>query len=156
MKKLVSLFLAVVLALPTFALADLPDLSGMSYDELVQLKDKINLAMWNSQEWQEVTVPPGVYEIGVDIPSGHWSVRPALGCGPDYIIYASGVTDQGHDIDIFAGDHIMEAICDPASFLYSPEYKTSTDIIMEDGHYVRLDCTMIFTPYSGKPDLGFN
>lgn len=154
MKRLLCV-LFVLSLLPVAALADLPDLSGLSFDELVQLRGQINLAIWNSQEWQEVTISPGVYEIGVDIPAGHWSVRPVSGCGPDYIIYASGVKDQGHDIDLFAGEHIMECICDPSSAYYSGEYKTSTDIVMEAGHFVRLDCAMIFSPYTGKPDLGF-
>ena len=30
------------------------------------LKSKINLAIWNSREWQEVSVPRGVYQVGVD------------------------------------------------------------------------------------------
>ena len=155
MKRFFCILFVLVL-LPVVSLADLPDLSGLSYDELVQLRDQINLAIWNSREWREVTVPPGVYEIGKDIPAGHWSVRPASGCGPDYIIYASASADQGHDVDILAGFYIMECICDPSAIYYSGEYKTSTDIIMESGFFVRLDCTMIFSPYSGKPDLGFN
>ena len=154
MKRFICFFLLLI-ALPSFSLSDLPDLSGLSYDELVQLRDQINLAIWNSQEWQEVTVPPGVYEIGVDIPSGHWSICPVEGCGPDYVIYASGIKDQGHDVDILAGDYLMECVCDPSATYYSAEYKTSTDIVMESGHFVRLDCSMIFTPYFGKPDLGF-
>ncbi len=35
------------------------DLSHMSFEDLVTLKDQINLAIWNSKEWQEVTVPQG-------------------------------------------------------------------------------------------------
>ena len=147
--------LFVMVLLPVVSQADLPDLSVLSFDELVQLRERINLAIWNSQEWQEVTVPPGVWEIGADIPAGHWSVRPAEGCGPDYIIYASGITKQGHDIDLDAGDYIMECLCDLSAAYYSGEYKTVTDIVMEAGRFVRLDCTMIFSPYSGKPDLGF-
>ena len=130
--------------------------SASEFDSLVAIRDHINLAIWNSHQWQEVSVPPGVWEIGVDIPSGHWSVRPAAGCGPDYIIYASGTKDQGHDVDLFAGDYIMECICDISAPFYSEEYKTTTDIIMDSGHFVRLDCTMIFSPYSGKPDFGFH
>ena len=94
MKRFLCVLFVLVL-LPVVSLADLPDLSGLSFDELLQIRDQINLAIWNSQQWQEVSVPPGVWEIGVDIPSGHWSVRPAEGCGPDYIIYASGTKDHG-------------------------------------------------------------
>ena len=53
MKKLVALVLAIVLS-AGIALAEGIDLSGMSYDELVALKDRINLAMWQSDEWQMV------------------------------------------------------------------------------------------------------
>ena len=155
MKRLITIILILALAVPALALADLPDISNLTYNELVQLKDQINLAMWGSQEWQEVTVPPGVWEIGVDIPAGHWSVRPAARCGPDYIIYASATTNHGHDVDLFSGKHIMECICDPSATYYSGEYKTSTDIDMEAGYFVRLDCAMIFSPYSGKPSFGF-
>lgn len=157
MKKLVTLFLILALAVPAAAMASaaLPDLSGLSFDELIQLKEKISLELWNRPEWQEVMVPPGVYAVGPDIPAGHWSIRPAEECGPEFVIYGVATKDQGHDIDLFAGDYIMECLCDPTSSIYSLEYKTSTDIDMEDGHFVRLDCTMIFTPYTGKPDLGF-
>lgn len=125
------------------------------FDSLVAIRDQINLAIWNSQQWQEVSVPPGVWEIGVDIPAGHWSVRPASGCGPAYIIYASATKDQGHDVDLFAGEYIMECICDPSASFYSADYKTTTDFVLESGRFVRLDCTMVFSPYSGKPDFGF-
>lgn len=157
MKKLITLFLILALAVPAAAMAStaLPELSGLSFDELIQLKEKISLELWSRPEWQEVMVPPGVYAVGPDIPAGHWSIRPAEGCGPDYVIYGVATKDNGHDVDIMAGDHIMEGICDPTAPYYSLEYKTSTDIDMEDGHFVRLDCTMIFTPYTGKPDLGF-
>lgn len=142
----------------TFDSADsvsgLQDLSSMSYSELVSMKNQINLAMWNSQEWQEVTVPPGIWEIGKDIPAGHWTIKPVKGCGPWYIIYDSSISDDGHDIS-YSGNTIMECICDPSSSYYTPEYKTETDIDMENGYFVRLDCSMVFTPYSGKPDLGF-
>ena len=76
MKKLVSFFLAALL-ICSAAAADPVDLSGMSYDELVALRDQINLAIWNSQEWQEVTVPEGIWIVGEDIPAGHWSIRVA-------------------------------------------------------------------------------
>ena len=155
MKKLIATILILALLLPAAALSDDIDLYSMTYDELVALHNRLNIIMWASENWQEVAVPPGVWKIGEDIPAGHWSIRPAENCGPDYVIYASGTKDDGHDVDLFAGPYIMECICDPGAEYYTLEYKTSTDINMEDGHYVRLDCTMIFTPYSGKPDFGF-
>lgn len=64
MKKALSLFLAIMLLIVSIpAMADV-DLTGMTYAELVALKDQINLAIWNSSEWQEVTVPQGVWKVG--------------------------------------------------------------------------------------------
>ena len=74
MKKLITVILLLALVLPVVSLADLPDISNLTYDELVQLKDQINLAMWNCEEWQEVTVPAGVWVVGEDIPVAHWSI----------------------------------------------------------------------------------
>ena len=59
MKKLLTIILILALAVPAAAFADLPDISNLSYDELIQLKDSINLAICNSQEWQEVTSRKG-------------------------------------------------------------------------------------------------
>ena len=155
MKRFIAIIVCLLLIVCAAQAEDL-DLSGMSFDELVKLKEKLNLAIWNSQTWQEVTVPPGIWEIGADIPAGHWSVRPAAGCGPDYIIYSDTLSSNGHDVEIMgAGFYIMECICDSGAPLYTMEYKTATDIDMKDGFFVRLDCTMIFSPYTGKPDLGF-
>lgn len=154
MKKLIALLLFLVLTVPAIAVADVPDISRLNYDELIQLKNQLNLAIWNSQEWQEVTVPNGIWEIGVDIPAGHWTIRAAEKCGPNYIIYSPALSENGHDVEL-AGDYIMECVCDPGSEYFSLEYKTSADFVLEEGYFVRLDCAMVFSPYAGKPDLGF-
>ena len=80
MKKIYALILAAVilLAIPTVAFAtsgklDI-DLSKLSYEELVELKDQINLAIWQSKEWEEVEVPQGIWEVGKDIPEGKWTI----------------------------------------------------------------------------------
>ena len=55
MKKIIScvILLALLFSVSPVGSADI-DLSGMSYEELVALKDRINLAMWESDEWEEV------------------------------------------------------------------------------------------------------
>ena len=156
MKKLISLILILALLIPAAALADLPDISDLSFRELVLLRKTVLYALWECREWQEVTVQPGVWEIGVEIPAGHWTITPADGCGPDYVIYASATKNQGHDVDIMAGEYIMECVCSETSVNYSGEYKTCTDIEMEAGHFVRLDCVMVFSPFIGKPVFDFH
>lgn len=154
MKRIIC-FMIVIILVSSLSLAENIDLSNMSLRELVLLRKQVLNAIWNSNEWQEVIVPPGVWEIGSEIPPGHWSITPAEGLGPDYVIYGCATKDQGHDIDLFAGEYIMECVCNPSSKFYSGEYKTTTDIEMEEGHFVRLDCTMIFSPFIGKPSFGF-
>lgn len=161
MKKCFALLLILFL-IPTFALSE-PDLSGMSYDELVALKDRINLAMWNSQEWQEVTVPQGVWIVGEDIPAGKWTVKCANVSRSDYLMvqcYLLIGTDAPKSNMTFSyqdskGDYQ----------LYNPNHKnfqqgqmTEISVDLVAGDYVVVHPTYapaVFTPYTGKPDLGF-
>lgn len=72
--RIVSLLLVLLFSILTFASAETIDISGLSYDELVALKKQINLAIMQSKEWKEVTVPVGKYIVGTDIPAGDYTV----------------------------------------------------------------------------------
>ena len=153
MKKLLAAS-ALCLALCAPAIAEV-DLSGMSYAELVSLKDQINLAMWQCQEWQEVTVPQGVWVVGEDIPAGHWSVSPVDGAWST-ISYGSKLSENGRSLDR-SNDRISEILVNPSSRIFREgqdatmidfETKTGAYIIIENGD-------VVFTPYAGKPSLGF-
>lgn len=153
MKRLLSLVLAcvMVLSLAPAAFADV-DLSGLSFDELVALKDQINLAIWSSAEWQEVTVPQGVWEVGADIPAGKWTLK-ALPYGHSYIRIGNELKDAGTDVKGIAS----ETVNDPKYEYYdSTKDKTEWTVDLVSGQYVVVnfgDC--VFTPYAGKPTLGF-
>ena len=150
MKKALVWMLAVCALLPGFALAEV-DLSGMSYEELVALKDQINLAIWECEEWQEVTVPQGIWKIGVDIPEGYWTISAADGAevylywGPE-IIESWVSTDYG-----------CTTVTSPNSDWYNEnESQVSVNWELASGQYIQIDSgKAVFTPYSGKPDLGF-
>lgn len=71
MKKVLVLIFAFMLSVSSVAEIDL---SGMTYDALVELRKKVDLAIWASDSWQEAVVPAGVYGIGSDIPEGRWSI----------------------------------------------------------------------------------
>lgn len=74
MKKLLSVLLVLcVLALPVFAFAEI-DLSGLSFQELIDLRQQIDRLLFGSEEYKEVTVPQGNYTVGVDIPAGAYSL----------------------------------------------------------------------------------
>lgn len=143
MKKVICIILILCIS-PVICLAEV-DLSGMTYKELVSLRDQINLAIWNSQEWQEVTVPQGEWEVGKDIPAGTWTVHCA-------------VAHYGM-VRITNGGSYKES-----EVLTSPDYKnykkgvdvSEYSFTVEDGDVIIItDCDMVFTPYAGKPDLGF-
>lgn len=159
MKRFLCCLFALVL-LPVVSLADLPDLSGLSYDELVQLREQVNLAIWQCPEWKNVEVSSGVYEIGKDIPSGYWTITPAPN---SYMAFwygnklnASG-TDAGYGWDTVNGfNGILSTRKNKDGSWKHPDERHQLDIVLEDGWYIRFEGTIYFTPYIGKPDLGFN
>ena len=153
MKKTISILLVILILVPCFSLADLPDISGLSYDELVQLREQINLAIWNSQEWQEVTVPEGTYEIGKDIPAGHWTFRTAAH-GYFYIYYFDQPDEFGKYFGRYS-THITQAIASEDFHAFDEVYCHEYDLELKDGWYIYLGGATVFTPYAGKPDLGF-
>ena len=153
MKKLLTVILILAMILPAAALADLPDISGLSYDELVQLKDQINFAMWNSQEWQEVTVPAGTWKIGEDIPVGHWSIT-IVGHGLTSVYYCEKVDELGEPV-CWGAKYVRKDLASEDFNAFNETYPHILDFDMQDGWYVYFTKDVIFTPYTGKPDLGF-
>lgn len=153
MKRILSFFLCflVVISLGATCYADF-DLSGLSFDELVALKDQINLAIWNSEEWQEVEVPQGIWEVGADIPAGKYTIK-AIG---------------GTYTRVNIGDHTVYDGTTVAAFVFQSIYATDATyykegetlsewvVELEGGQFVGIEnATAIFTPYNGKPSLGF-
>lgn len=153
MKKLFFLFLATLLLFSS-ASADPVDLSGLSFDELVALRDQINLAIWNSQEWQEVTVPAGIWIVGQDIPAGHWSIRVAAEKDYFYISCFDKLNEIEKRPDSGAR-LVQEEIATPGYSAFGEKTPESADLILEDGWFFKCNGDVIFTPYAGKPDLGF-
>lgn len=77
MKKIACLVLALLLAFGIVATAESTlniDLSGLSFAELVQLRKEIDILIFGSEEYKEVSVPAGDYVIGEDIPAGVYSL----------------------------------------------------------------------------------
>jgi len=151
-----ALILFALLLLCSSAFAQTPDLSDMSFDELISLKDSINLAIWNCAEWEEVTVPQGVWQIGVDIPAGHWSLKAADGVH-SYVKYGSFLDESGVSISYDSKDYIYKNIYSTTYSQYNAnEHRSEIDIAMKDGAYIVIDSgSVVFSPYSGKQSLGF-
>lgn len=155
MKKLIAFIIALILC-PVWSIAEI-DLSGMTYDELVALKDKINLAIWASDTWQEVEVPYGVWIVGEDIPAGKWTVKPISGTRAN-VHWGSRLNESGTDIHYDNSKDIYEM-----EWIYSKDYRSydlgdPTEVTwnLADGQYfVVAEGIVVFSPYSGKPSLGF-
>lgn len=157
MKRFFCLLFVLVL-LPVASLSDLPDLSALSFDELFQLRGQALLAMWNSDQWQEVRVPAGVYEIDVDIPEGYWTLVPNSGDSVSYV-YCDQLDETrstfAHDCEIWQSYWVN------AARTLNNEWKDKSSLHelsldMKAGRFIIIPCETIFTPYAGKPDLGFH
>lgn len=129
MKRIVSLILiAMLLAAP--ALAGI-DLSGMTFDELIELQKQVTAALWASDGWQEVTVPAGYYEVGTDIPAGRWTLS---GNGVMIDIYRSLDAASTFDVTGYVDGH----------YLTSGDTYTAN---LKEGQGLELDGPVTFTPY---------
>lgn len=134
------------------------DLSGLSYEELVALKDSINLAIWESEEWQEVTVPQGVWVVGEDIPAGKWTIKSDVSAMRTLISWGDVLSEDGTTVD-----HKKRG--DKWVYIYNPDYDRyeggeveEYTVDLQAGDYVEVavdDGPAVFMPYAGKPSLGF-
>lgn len=156
MKKIACILLSMALmsCLVLTVCAEEIDLSALTWDELLDLKARITMEQLTRDEWQEVEVPQGVYVVGEDIPAEKWTIRCKVG---NHLRFAWGesLDESGHDVDFYG-------ICDIAH-LTNPEYKyyeSGDDVEYTfdavEGYYIVIeDAPATFTPFSGKPDLGF-
>lgn len=76
MKKIVALLLALLLCLGSFPAFANVNLSACTQEELLALRDSINQELLKRGIEKEVTVPIGMYEVGVDIPAGTYTLKP--------------------------------------------------------------------------------
>lgn len=140
--------------LVTSAFAEI-DLGDFSFDQLATLRDQIMREMMSRDEWQEVTVPAGTYQIGKHIPAGHWMIKPTDGAYC-YITIGGAVEDNGKDIPYGAPGRYYIALKSKTSRLYDAGDPTFVDLDLKDGAYICIEkSSVVFTPYSGQPDLGF-
>lgn len=156
MKKLCCLALAVALlgTLDVPAAAQEVDLAALSWEELVELKAKINLELLTRKEWQEVEVPQGVYVVGEDIPAGKWTVKCFPGQRYCTLHWGDVLKENGHEISYDSTAEDKAWIHDPE--LGEPGSMFEYTFEAKEGYYIVVGiASAIFTPYTGKPDLGF-
>lgn len=139
MKKMLIAVLCAAL-FSTVAVAEI-DLSGMTFDELVELQKAVNLAIAESDGWQEVSVPLGVWAVGDDIPAGRW----VMGTDVEWSfveVYGGRNGDGTFD----GQDYVTGAVVNKGETLVQDLY---------EGQYVQISVNPIkFSPYTGS-SLGF-
>ena len=154
MKKLIAFAVAAVL-LFSFAMAE--DLSAMTMAELIELRDRINAEIM-SRAGDGFTLDVGVWEVGKDLPEGHWSITAdkdnVFGWG--YVTYCSELDATGKKagnswyMDVYYSSQVRNPDVQAAVAA------TTLDIDMKAGNYVIIEyAPMIFTPYTGNTGGGF-
>lgn len=134
MRKLITLLLIAALFLPAAALADLPDISNLSSEELIELNRQIQLKLFSEKLLDGITVPSGVYTVGTDIPEGTYRI----------------VYHMPYDT-AFCSFHLQEAEGGIYSTLLG--FGSSTEIgkiYLRNNAYVSIDGgDVVFFPYAG-------
>lgn len=160
MKKLLAIVLIIAMLIPA-ACAEMDfsdlitlDLSNLTLEQLILLREKIELTMWGTDDWQAVVVPQGVYQIGVDIPAGKWTI--AATEGNFSFIYIGNAVKPDGEVDIKGERSLYQRIDDKAySGFDENKDLPSFDVELADGYYIQIKySSAIFTPYIGK-NLGF-
>lgn len=110
MKKLLSLILALALLLPAAALADLPDISGLTDDELLELNHQIQLRLFSEQLVNGVEVPAGEYTVGSDLPAGVYRMEVVTPSAGGYLYVFASAERQTPVNQSFLGEYwgVME------------------------------------------------
>lgn len=160
-RKIISGVLALILAvIPYSAFAKTID--EMSFEELLTWRERITQELFSRPEWQSVTVPPGVYQVGRDIPAGTWTVK----CSEDNstnifmsecdFSWGEYLDDNGQDI-AWDGRWDYVTIYNPSSEYYDGG-STEYTFTCKEGDWIVIDISYaaaVFTTYIGKPNLGF-
>lgn len=160
MKKMASVFLAVLLALSLLfssAFADESNqrkwrwkLSTLDPEELHDVISAASSVLLSKSEWESVTVPVGFYVVGEDIPAGHWSISFAPG---EYALieYFHKTDATGKKPADLFNDYYSEGISDPSSSFGSIYSFREIDLDLQEGwHVVITYGSLVFKPYTGR------
>jgi len=135
MKKIIVMLLLVCLSLPLTVTADvsMPDLTEYSTEDLIALKTLIAQEMLERGIEKQATVPIGKYIIGVDIPAGTYTLKPAKS---GFTIHVYPNVNKTGTYDYIYGE-----------FVKSTEYIGKIEL--PEGQVLEIDANVIFTVYTG-------
>lgn len=156
MKRIFILFFAMMLALPAFA--EGIDLSSMTTEDLLSLKNQINAILIERTDlWKEVRVPAGIWEVGVHIPAGHWTIvfdDPECDYGLFIRVGTECVTTAYGTM--LTGERDFYFINNKSKSHFTSDV-SEIDLILTNGQYVEIERDYVmFSPYGAVRDLGFD
>ena len=146
MRKIIAIiFVSTFVLASVVAVADV-DISGLSYDELIDLVNKAQMEMMKMDKWQEVVVPEGIYIIGKDIPAGRWTIT-----APEklytVLIYVGKKLYDDFTVDFDS----MTSLKGTANSMYREGDTSSITLELKDDMYLQIKSgSAIFSPYQGN------
>ena len=142
MKKSLMLIVTVCMFIScsiSFAEPETIDLQDMTLAEISNLIQRAQLAILQTDDWQEVTVPAGIYQIGVDIPAGKWNV--SMDKRWARIRIGAALNDTQNEVDHRSDGYYTVQL---------NEDVPAQDITFLDGMYVEIyNAPLIFRPAVG-------
>ena len=140
MKKFVVVLIFIFLAVSALSVSAQYDLSELSYSDLQNLVALAQKEMMTRSEFQEVTVPPGLYKVGVEIPAGKWT----LILPPSDKSYASASVNIGDKLD--EGQNSI-SLWDSNSYdyIYLKQESPNFTVTLLEGYYVEVEDNVIFS-----------
>lgn len=150
MKRFAVAIMIFAIILSSVALADVPDISGLSLDELNLLRENVAREILAKSNWSEVTVPAGYYVVGEDIPEGHWTIKYVADeyCLIEYYKEADETGKRPKDI---LYDYASFAIGDPNSSMSINYDMSQIDLDLKAGFHLDISYgSAIFEPFTGS------
>ncbi len=123
------------------------DLSSFSYSELQNIVAQVQNEMMKRPEFQSVEVPIGIYQVGVEIPAGKWTITKSNSAWMAEVDTGSALEEDKNGVDLWGGGY--------NSALLSDENPTQT-VNFVDGYYVEVSMgAVVFSTPTG-PSFSFN
>lgn len=155
MKRLITIFLILALILPTPSVAE-SVFADYSVEQLYVILSALRNELLSRSQWEEVTVPPGNYVVGEDIPAGHWTIRYTKG---EYCLieYFKNANETGIEPEDILYNYNSWGIGDPENDLASIYDKTEIDLQLINGYHLNVGLgSAVFVPFTGRKSPFFN
>lgn len=147
-KALAIILISTILLITTNSLADF-DINSLSFDELVALVNEAQMLMMKTDQWKEVKVPEGTYQIGRDIPAGYWTITAADNSIVG-IAWGTATNESGIGIDF---KHCIggTTLTGRRTNMYNEGVTYQISYNLEEGQFIDIMYGgVVFTPYQGN------